>query len=182
MLFAVSFCYLTYLALRIAFAGARLTFIEHAKQMHADLVRLGHDGSYGRVTAFARAWREDWHRAEQTTGRGTYVPLAALNKTRLKGRRGQRDMRVQRRMQLERLRLACEVSKAEQGPFRAPLLGHGELVAADVEGSALPAVCRLHLDKARTTVRRQAGDIVAGTIAILLRHPPDLARKIVAAR
>lgn len=45
------------------------------KQMHADLVKLGFDGSYGRVAAFARAWREDRHRAKQTTGRGTYVPL-----------------------------------------------------------------------------------------------------------
>jgi transposase len=45
------------------------------KQMHADLVKLGYDGSYERVAAFARAWREDRHRAEQTTERGTYVPL-----------------------------------------------------------------------------------------------------------
>ncbi len=45
------------------------------KQMHADLVKLGYDGSYERVAAFARAWRDDRHRAEQTTGRGTYVPL-----------------------------------------------------------------------------------------------------------
>ena len=45
------------------------------KQMHADLVKLGYDGSYGRVAAFARVWRADRHRAEQTTGRGTYVPL-----------------------------------------------------------------------------------------------------------
>ena len=43
--------------------------------MHADLVKLGYDGSYGRVAAFARAWRTERHRAEQTTGRGTYVPL-----------------------------------------------------------------------------------------------------------
>ena len=46
-----------------------------AKQMHADLVKLGYEGSYERVSAFARAWREDRHRAQQTTGRGTYVPL-----------------------------------------------------------------------------------------------------------
>ena len=46
-------------------------------------------------------------------------------KTRLKGRRGQRDMRVQRRVQLERLRLAREVPEPEQGPFRTPFLGHG---------------------------------------------------------
>ncbi len=45
------------------------------KQMHADLVKLGYDGSYERVAAFARAWRADRHRTEQTTGRGTYVPL-----------------------------------------------------------------------------------------------------------
>ncbi len=45
------------------------------KQMHADLVKLGYDGSYERVAAFARAWRDDRHRVEQTTGRGTFVPL-----------------------------------------------------------------------------------------------------------
>lgn len=45
------------------------------KQMHADLVKLGYDGSYERVAAFARAWRADRQRAQQTTGRGTYVPL-----------------------------------------------------------------------------------------------------------
>ena len=38
-------------------------------------VKLGYDGSYERVAAFARAWRADRHRAEQTTGRGTFVPL-----------------------------------------------------------------------------------------------------------
>ena len=37
-------------------------------QMHADLVKLGYDGSYGRVAAFARAWRADRHRAEQRPG------------------------------------------------------------------------------------------------------------------
>ena len=30
-----------------------------AKQMHADLVALGYDGSYNRVAAFARAWKAD---------------------------------------------------------------------------------------------------------------------------
>ena len=45
------------------------------KQMHEDLVKLGYDGSYGRVAAFSRAWRADRHIAEQTTGCGTYVPL-----------------------------------------------------------------------------------------------------------
>lgn len=46
-----------------------------AKQMHADLVALSFGGYYERVAAFVRIWREDRHRALQTTGRGTFVPL-----------------------------------------------------------------------------------------------------------
>ena len=46
------------------------------KQLHADLVTLGFTGSYGRVAAFAREWRADRHREQQTTGRGTFVPLS----------------------------------------------------------------------------------------------------------
>jgi len=46
-----------------------------AKQMHADLVQLGFDGSYERVAAFVRAWKADRQHAQQTTGRGTFVPL-----------------------------------------------------------------------------------------------------------
>ncbi len=46
------------------------------KQLHADLVSLGYDGSYDRVVAFARNWRDD-HRSEpQMSGRGTFVPLS----------------------------------------------------------------------------------------------------------
>jgi transposase len=46
-----------------------------AKQLHEDLVKLGYTGSYGRVAAFARAWRADRQREQQTTGRGAFVPL-----------------------------------------------------------------------------------------------------------
>jgi hypothetical protein len=46
------------------------------KQLHADLAALGFTGSYGRVAAFARRWRADRQREQQTTGRGTFVPLA----------------------------------------------------------------------------------------------------------
>ncbi|MFC6460159.1 IS21 family transposase [Paracoccus aerius] len=46
------------------------------KQMHADLVALGFTGSYNRVAAFARNWRTDRQREQQTTGRGTFVPLS----------------------------------------------------------------------------------------------------------
>ncbi len=43
------------------------------KQLHADLVALGFDGSYGRVAAFARNWREDRQREQQTSGRRTFI-------------------------------------------------------------------------------------------------------------
>jgi transposase len=46
-----------------------------AKQMHADLVQLGFDGSYERVAAFVRAWKADKQLAQQPTGRGTFVPF-----------------------------------------------------------------------------------------------------------
>ena len=46
------------------------------KQLHTDLVSLGYEGSYGRVAAFARDWRAARQREQQTSGRGTFVPLA----------------------------------------------------------------------------------------------------------
>ncbi len=36
------------------------------KQMHADLVVLGYDGSYGRVAAFVRGWKADRQHQQQT--------------------------------------------------------------------------------------------------------------------
>jgi transposase len=46
-----------------------------AKQLYADLVMLGYEGSYGRVAAFARAWKTERQYEKQTSGRGTFVPL-----------------------------------------------------------------------------------------------------------
>ncbi|CAN7622120.1 IS21 family transposase [Devosia sp. LjRoot3] len=46
------------------------------KQLHANLVSLGFEGSYNRVAAFAREWRADRQRELQTSGRGTFVPLS----------------------------------------------------------------------------------------------------------
>lgn len=48
------------------------------KQIHTDLVVLGYDGSYSRVAAFIRAWKADRQVQEQTTGRGTFVPLVFM--------------------------------------------------------------------------------------------------------
>ena len=45
------------------------------KQLHADLVALGYEGSYGRVAAFVREWKADRLREQQSSGRGTFVPL-----------------------------------------------------------------------------------------------------------
>ena len=46
------------------------------KQMCADLQALGYSGSYNRVAAFARAWHAQRQIEQQTTGRGTFVPLS----------------------------------------------------------------------------------------------------------
>jgi transposase len=45
------------------------------RQMHASLVALGYTGSYGRVAAFWRRWRQEQQELARTTGRGTFVPL-----------------------------------------------------------------------------------------------------------
>ena len=47
-----------------------------SRQLCGDLVSLGYDGSYNRVAAFARAWKEECHRLQQTAGRGSFVPLS----------------------------------------------------------------------------------------------------------
>ena len=43
--------------------------------MHADLVKLGYEGSYERVAAFVREWTGARQRAYHTTDRGVFVPL-----------------------------------------------------------------------------------------------------------
>ncbi|VTZ26805.1 hypothetical protein MPC1_390006 [Methylocella tundrae] len=48
------------------------------KQLHADLAALGYDGSYNRVAAFARDWKDARQREQKTTGRGVFVPLAFM--------------------------------------------------------------------------------------------------------
>jgi transposase len=45
------------------------------KQLHGDLVALGFTGSYNRVAAFARDWRAERSREQQTAGRRAFVPL-----------------------------------------------------------------------------------------------------------
>ena len=45
------------------------------KQLHRDLVALGFDGSYDRVAAFARDWRQREREQANRASRGAYVPL-----------------------------------------------------------------------------------------------------------
>ena len=46
-----------------------------ARQMYNALVLLGYAGSYSRVAAFARRWRQQQQELARTAGRGAFVPL-----------------------------------------------------------------------------------------------------------
>ena len=46
------------------------------QKLHSELVAPGFTGSYSLVAAFARDWRADRQREQETTGRGTFVHLA----------------------------------------------------------------------------------------------------------
>jgi len=46
------------------------------KQLHCDLVQLGYVGSYDRVAAFARIWRQEQQDAKRTAAKNTFVPLS----------------------------------------------------------------------------------------------------------
>ena len=56
-------------------AGASRKRRRSLKQLHCDLVTLGYEGSYDRVAAFARVWRQRQREADQRASKGTYVPL-----------------------------------------------------------------------------------------------------------
>ena len=45
------------------------------KQLHSDLVQLGHTGSYDRVAAFARAWRQAQQEAKKTAAKKSFGQL-----------------------------------------------------------------------------------------------------------
>ena len=45
------------------------------RQLHSDLVQLGFTGSYDRVAAFARQWRQTQQEAQRTASKNTFVPL-----------------------------------------------------------------------------------------------------------
>lgn len=45
-----------------------------AKQLHSDLVQLGYTGSFDRIAAFARQWRQEQRQHANTAGK-SYIPL-----------------------------------------------------------------------------------------------------------
>lgn len=45
------------------------------KTLYADLQLLGYEGSYDRVAAFSRQWRQEQYIAKQQTGKQAYIPL-----------------------------------------------------------------------------------------------------------
>jgi transposase len=49
---------------------------KNIKQLHSDLVQLGYTGSYDRVAAYARAWRQEQQQAKRTAANNTFVPLS----------------------------------------------------------------------------------------------------------
>lgn len=66
-------------------------------------------------------------------------------------------------------------------PIVASFLRHLQLVARDMEGRAFPSVGCLYLDQTILPLRREAGDVIAQAVAILLRYPSDAPGEVVSA-
>lgn len=47
----------------------------NVKRLHSDLVQLGYTGSYDRIAAFARQWRQAQQESKRTASKNTFVPL-----------------------------------------------------------------------------------------------------------
>ncbi len=68
------------------------------KQLHADLAALGYDGSYNRVAAFARDWKDARQREQKTAGRGRLRALPSLEQALRANQRHHHDEPKLRRM------------------------------------------------------------------------------------
>ena len=127
------------------------------KQLHADLVALGFDGSYGRVSAFARAWKTARQREQQTAGRGVFVPLCQFSlKRRLCGRR--RQFAVKCRLWFP----AVGGTSPQRGsPSKAACdcLGHWELRPISSPASGVPRIDSRKASSLFDCVRGKRGEI-----------------------
>lgn len=84
-------------------------------------------------------------------------------------------MSVKGRAQFEGPWMAREIIKTEETPRLTSRLGHLKFVTRNMERRTFPTVGGLYLDQTHATVWREACDVIARTIAILLSHPPNLA-------
>lgn len=85
-------------------------------------------------------------------------------------------MGVQGRRQLEGPGLAGEVPDPHQAPGLAVVIGHVQLVGADVEGRTLPPIRGLDLNQSGPALGREAGDVVADAVALGPNRLGGLAR------
>lgn len=104
--------------------------------------------------------------------------LVASVQRRQKAGWGKRDMGLHRRTQDEGGRLTSEIPDPDELPSITPSIGNSELVGAEMEGCSLPADRGLHLDQLFASIRFEAGNIVAVSVAVLLRRPARPAGKI----
>ncbi len=77
-------------------------------------------------------------------------------------------MRLQRWAQLEALGITREIPEAEKAPFAAPFLRRRSSLRLMWKGVRSQPFVVFYLDTARPSIRLEAGNVEAGTIAIFL--------------
>ena len=87
-------------------------------------------------------------------------------------------MGFQRRTQLECLRLSSKVPQSHQPPVIAVSVRNRQFIACDLKWRTLPAISRLHLDKAFAAVRIETPYVVAGPIPIDVRDPSNATSQV----
>ena len=90
-------------------------------------------------------------------------------------------MRVQGRPKGKGARLSRKVPDPQQMPIVRARLRNSNLVPADMEGRAIPTVCRLDFDDTFTPIRLETGNVIPGTVTVLDRGPSHFVGKIIPA-
>ena len=88
-------------------------------------------------------------------------------------------MGVQGRPEGKGARLSCKVPDPHQMPIVRARLRNSNLVPADMEGRAIPTVCRLDFDDTLPPVGFETGNVIPGTATILIRGPSPFVGKII---
>lgn len=95
-----------------------------------------------------------------------------------KASRSQRDVRLQRGVQLECLRFPGKIPQPQEGPIGSALIGYRQLVSGNVKGGPLPAIGCLHFDEALAAIRQVRRDIESCSVSVEIRNPPDTLSEI----